>query len=481
MEQDKVLSRKRFLKAGAVAGAGLAAAASPLGAPGVAMARYSSWLARQPLDSTQKITLKVFDGSSVSYDAFFRAASAAFTQLHPNVTIEFQPQGRDYRTKLLVDIAGGAGPDVAAIADDVNRSYAAHGALMDLAPFFKADGLSRGAFWPAALDPQWLGPHLFAMPYDYGLHLMYYNKALFDKQHLSYPTEQWTWDDYVQAGQRLTIDRSGKRANEAGFQPNHVVQYGGDTNTPIIGMNSIVRSFGGEWASPDLSKATLDTPAAIQAFQWMADVGAKYYINPAPNVATSLNFALEQGNVAMHFDGTWSFGYFADYPILKWNLGNVDIVPFMKGPKGRAIIAEASGVSMPKGVKPENARWAWEYIKFIATEQGQRLAFKYGVASLTNLPSLTKELIATLKQPKNKGMVLRYLPQAKLPYWCEAISDQELEGLFFPPFGAAIEMLDVFNGKKTAAQALPTFNKRIQAVLDTDQKLAKRLGATLTL
>ena len=294
----------------------------------------------------------------------------------------------------------------------------------------------------ASPRPQWLGPHLFAMPYDYGLHIMYYNKSLFDRQHLSYPTARWTWDDYVRVGQHLTIDRNGKRASEAGFQPNHVVQYAGDNNLQIEGMNSILRSYGGEWASPDLSRALLDTPVASRVFQWMADVGAKYYINPAPNVATSLNFALEQGNVAMHFDGTWSFSTYAAYPILKWQQGNVDIVPFLKGPKGRAVVAEASGVSMPKGVKPQKAKWAWEFIKFIGTEPGQRLAFKYGVASIPNPMPLTRELIPTVKLPKNRGIILQYLPQAKLPYWCEAISDQELEGLLFPPFGAATELLE---------------------------------------
>jgi ABC-type glycerol-3-phosphate transport system substrate-binding protein len=481
MSDDKVLNRKTFLKAGAAAGAGLAAFSSPLGEQGVALARYSARLASQRLDATQPIHLKFHSRGSPAYATFFQAASDAFVKLHPNVTIDYQRQGRDYRTKLLIEIAGGAAPDVAAIADDVMRSYAAHNALVDLAPFWKADGMSKAPYWPAAIDPQWLGPHLFGLPYDYALHIMLYNKALFDKQHLSYPTEQWTWDDYVQVGRHLTIDRNGKRASDAGFQPDHVVQYAGDTNLQIEGTNSILRSYGGEWASPDLSKALLDTPAAIKAFQWMADLGSKYYINPAPNVATSLNFALEQGNVAMHFDGTYDFSYFASFPILKWDQGNVDILPFLKGPKGRAIVAEASGISIPKGIKPENARWAWELIKYIASEAGQRLAFQYGVASITNYKSVTAAVIPTIEQPKNHNMILRYLPQAKLPYWCEAISDQELEGLFFPPFGAATEMLDLFNGKKTAAEAMPIFNKRVQALLDTDQKLAQKLGATLQL
>jgi ABC-type glycerol-3-phosphate transport system substrate-binding protein len=481
MDHDKLLNRKAFLKTGALAGAGLAAFTSPLGAQGVAMARHAERLARRPLNPADQINLKFQSAGSPAYGKFFKAASAAFMKLNPNVSVDYQQQGRDYRTKLLVEIAGGAAPDVAAIPDDIMHSYAAHNALVDLAPFWKADGMSRAPYWPAAINPQWLGPHLFSLPYDYGLHIMYYNKALFDKQHQSYPTEAWTWDDYVRVGRNLTIDRNGKRASDAGFQADHVVQYAGDTNLQIEGTNSVVRSFGGEWASPNLSKALLDTPAAIKAFQWMADVGAKYNINPAPDVATSLNFALEQGNVAMHFDGTWSFGTYSAYPLLKWDQGNVDILPFLKGPKGRAVVAEASGVGMTKGVKSQNAKWAWELIKFIGSEAGQRLAFQYGVASITNFKSLTKELIPTIKQPKHRDIILRYLPQAKLPYWCEAISDQELEGLLFPPFGAATELLDLFNGKTTAAKAMPVFNKRVQALLDTDQKLAKQLGATLQL
>ncbi len=387
------LNRRAFLKAGAAAGAGLAALASPFGARGVALRRYSRWLASRQTDDTAPVTLRFFSAGSAGYQAYFKAVSDEFTKAHPNVTIDYQPQGRDYRTKLLANIAGGDAPDVAAVADDVLRSYAAHGALVDLAPFFQADGLNRNDFWPAAIDPHWLGPHLFGMPYDYGLHVMFYNKALFDAQNLSYPTADWTWDDYIQVGQRLTLDRSGRRANDPDFEPEHVAQYAGDTNLDILGMNNILRSYGGEWASPDLKTAMLDSPTAIQVFQWMADKGTKYFVNSSPKYATSLTFALEQGNVAMHFDGTWSFATYPQFPITKWDQGNIDIVPFLNGPSGRGVGAEASGITMPMGIKDENAKWAWEFIKYITTEPGQRLAFSHGVASIPNSPALAQELI----------------------------------------------------------------------------------------
>src|SRR5436309_5347232 len=84
------LSRRTFLKAGAAAGAGLAALASPLGARGVALARYSRSLANQPLDTTQPITLRFMTRAGPGYNAFFRAAGVAFTKKYPNVTIKYE-------------------------------------------------------------------------------------------------------------------------------------------------------------------------------------------------------------------------------------------------------------------------------------------------------------------------------------------------------------------------------------------------------
>src|SRR5438067_4852630 len=381
MEARK-LSRRALLKAGAAAGAGLAALASPLGARGVALARYSRWLAHQPLDTAQPITLRFMTRAGVGYHAFFKAAGDAFTKKYPNVTIKYEPHDQDYATKLQVEIAGGAPPDLVFSADDNMFSFAVRGAWVDLLPFFQKDGLKRSDFWPAAIDPQFLGNHLFAMPLDYGMHIMSYNKALFDQQHLRYPTDKSTWDDFVKVGRHLTIDRSGKRASEAGFQPQHVRQYASD----LAGywFLNVLRSNGGEWATPDLSKALLDKPVALKTFQWIADLGNKYFVTGSPKYATSLNFDIQQGNIAMSFNGTWAFSSYPHYPVMKWQQGNIDIIPFPLGTKGRSVGAEASGLNVVNGAKSQNIKWAWEYIKYMATEPGQRLAFRYGVASIPN-------------------------------------------------------------------------------------------------
>ena len=480
--RERQISREALLKAGVAVGAGAIALASPLGARGIALARESRSLARQPLRADQ-ITLRFMTRAGTGYRAYFRAAGEAFSKMHPNVSFNYETQATsaNWTTKLKVEIAGGDAPDIVFSADDDMTSFAARGAWVDLLPFFKASGLRMAEYWPAAINPQFLGAHLFAMPLDYAVHVMYYNKQLFDRQHLRYPTDQWTWSDFVQAGRHLTIDRSGKRASEAGFQPDHVRQYAEDGGLPYY-FTPVLRSNGGEWANQDLTRATLDTPAAIATFQWIADLGNTHFVSPSPRYATSLNFGMDQGNVAMHFDGTWNFGNYAVSPLTGWQSGNIDIVPFPRGSRGRSVGAEASGLCIPAGGKAQNVKWAWEFIKFMTTDPGQRLGFKRGIASIPNSRALATELVPTYRLPHNSRIILELLPQATLPFWCQAISDTELEDVLVnAPYPNAPELEDLYKGRATAAQAMPRVNRRVQALLTADQGLARTFGTKLHL
>src|SRR5712692_9424910 len=83
------LSRKGLLKAGAAAGAGLAALSSPLGARGVALANYSRRLARQPLDTSTPVNLSFMVRAGPGYHAFFFKAGEIFSKQYPNVSIKY--------------------------------------------------------------------------------------------------------------------------------------------------------------------------------------------------------------------------------------------------------------------------------------------------------------------------------------------------------------------------------------------------------
>src|SRR5581483_6973958 len=160
------------------------------------------------------------------------------------------------------------------------------------------------------------------------------------------------WDDFVRVTRKLTLDNKGRNAEDPNFDPHHVVQYGNDGGLNWS-WNVLLRSQGLEWATPTLSKSRLDDRRVIEQFQWIADLGNKYYVNPSPRFPTGINWDLGQGNLATFFGGSWdvSNGW-----TVKW-----DTTGSPKGKAGRAVVAEASGLMIP--AQSNHPDQAWEFIK----------------------------------------------------------------------------------------------------------------------
>ncbi len=452
------LSRRGMIKAGAA----LMATSVTSSLPMVRAARAE----QRAADTT---TIRFMSRGGAGYEKYFRDAAARFQKLHPEIQIKIEPQDQNYKDKLKVEIAGGTAPDMVFSSDDSMFSFASRGALLDLTKYWQASGLKKSDYWPAAINPQSLGPHLFAMPLDYGMWMLQYNKAIFDRAHLRYPDLSWTWDDFVRVTRKLTIDNKGRTAEDHNFDPHHVKQYGNDGGLSSFAWNVLLRSQGLEWATPDLSKCLLDDPRVIAQFQWIADLGNKYYLTPSPQFPTGINWDMGQGNLATMFGGSWDISNGWTVP---W-----DTTGFPKGKAGRAVVAEASGLVIP--AQASHPDQAWEFIKWMSTAPGQQMALDYGVATIPSLKSLAQKAMPRVKAPAHAPLILDLLPKAGLPFWCEAISDAELEDILTNLSGPDMEPL--YAGKETAATVMPRVARKVNALLASDRTLAKKFGATLHL
>lgn len=451
------LSRRGLLKAGAALGT--VAATSRLGLDG---------LARAAVPRASTTTIRFMTRGGAGYEKYFRDAAALFQRHNPQIQINIEPQDQDFLTKLKVEMAGGTAPDLVFGADDSLFSLAARGALYDLSDFWCKSCLKESDYLANAINPQKLGSHLFALPLDYGMWMLQYNKELFDRAHLRYPDLSWTWDDFVRVCQRLTLDNKGRNATDPTFDPHHVVQFGNDGGLNWS-WNCLLRSQGLEWAEPDISKSRLDDPRVIAQFQWIADLGNKYYVNPTPRIPLGINWDMGQGNIATMFGGSWdvSNGW-----KVKW-----DTTGFPKGKAGRAVVAEASGLMIP--AQASHPAEAWEFLKWLGTAPGIRMAFEYGVATIPSIKSLARELMPTAKVPAHQKIIIDLLPKAGLPFWCEAISDSELEGILITsPWP---DMTKLYAGQATAKEIMPKVAAQVNAILAADQQRAKKFGARLHL
>ena len=108
-----------------------------------------------------------------------------------------------YLDKFTTTALGGAAPDVVDLDTTWVSTVAAHGLLQpldDLVAKLPVADISPAA-WKAS---QFKGVQ-YAIPNRSGPGVYYYNKTVFDKAGVPYPTDDWTYSDFLEIAKKLTI------------------------------------------------------------------------------------------------------------------------------------------------------------------------------------------------------------------------------------------------------------------------------------
>jgi multiple sugar transport system substrate-binding protein len=195
-------TRRRYFRTLGTGAAALAGAAAAACAPAQPAGSGTSGAGGPP------VNMRFMTRGSDGYKAWFMQMADQFHQRNPRVTVEVEhvTGSPSYHEKLITQQAAGDPPDTVFTTNDYMFEEAAKGMLLDLTPYFNKSKIKKADYYAAALEPQFLRNKLFAMPVDYGVWLLWYNVEMLKKAGVSTPTDKWTWDDYVKAAQKLTID-----------------------------------------------------------------------------------------------------------------------------------------------------------------------------------------------------------------------------------------------------------------------------------
>ena len=321
---------------------------------------------------------QAFDGAKVTIRfqfwggpddlALFTEIAEAFVKAHPGIRVRLSilPWGQ-YWAKLQTQAAGGIAPDVIRLYSGAAGEWFDRGALLDLGPYAKRDGLDLGAYFPVALEAcRWQG-RLFSLPSDLPIRILIYNKDLFDRAGLSGeypdPVKPMTWKRLVELGRKLTIRRGGR-----------VVQFG-----LALGPQAdviLIHQAGGRLVNRpvDPTRATADTPEVVAGLRFYFDLQYTYRIAPDVSAQQEMGFGggeapLLSGRVALGFAGPWKL---AEYGRSGMRLG---LAPLFRG-KERAQISTPNSNGVYSGsAHPEEA---WAFCRFIASRAGQEIVARHG-------------------------------------------------------------------------------------------------------
>jgi len=301
------------------------------------------------------------------YDrAAYDTIADRFNEEHADIKVIPEQYMGAYYEKIQTNFAGGTSADVLYFQGWSWQAYADKELLVPLDDYIKKDNWT--APWPD-LElynnyAKWHG-HTFMSPADSGAVILFYNKQLFEKRGVPLPTPNWTLDDLKSAIEKLTFEENGVKyygwAQAAGWNGAYCrIQHFWRTNGALE-VDRVVE--------PREARFTL--PEVVDAFQYFVYDTTANGFSPTPAAIAGGGVSIATGRVAMCMEGPWTLVMMSgDQAVVEGGLP-FDVINPPVGTAGFVDTeAETSGHVISKQSK--NPEAAWELIKYISSDVGQK-------------------------------------------------------------------------------------------------------------
>lgn len=293
-------------------------------------------------------------------------AMEKYQEEHPNVEIKVEDLGRlDVYDKLSTGLAaGGTGlPDIVLVEDDrihgyveafpkgfLNLSEKGFDEYANLFPQFKKDLTSvDGTF--------------YAMPFDAGPGGMFYRRSLFEQAGVN-PDEIKTWDDFLEAGQKIK--------DETGAFAMPLDKFKDDPTFRMMLNQQGVFYFDEE------GNIDLTNPKSVQAMEMLKKFSDADLIKDVDGWNGIVSATID-GSVATIPFGAWYYGTIVDQAKDSEGDWGVFLLPAFSEGENRASNLGGSSWMIP--ASSEHAEEAYDFLSYFATTDDVQLMAmeKYGL------------------------------------------------------------------------------------------------------
>ena len=309
-----------------------------------------------------KLVFQIWDAGQ---KAGMEKLTEAYMEEHPDVKIEVQATGWDeYWTKLEASATSNSMPDIFWMHSNQMYKYADNGILADCSDIVDANSFSDISI----ANAEGSDGKVYGVPKDKDLVVLVYNKEIFDQAGVTYPDDTWTWDNLTEASEKI-YEQTGKYGYMA---------YAHDQ----IGYWNFVYQNGGEILNEDGTKAEYTEKATSDAIKFYVNLQNNDWCPTQEQFAnTSSTEQFFSGQGAMFFAGSWDLANFCStYTDMngKWDVAVLPKCPNPESGDGRAVISNS--VSYATAAEGKNKNTAMDFLKFLASEEGQKIQGESGVA-----------------------------------------------------------------------------------------------------
>src|ERR1041384_6463794 len=135
-----------------------------------------------------------------------------FNEMFPDLRLMLDPNNTGLQ-KIIVQSSSGVGPDLCdSYSGQMLQTLVESGIAWDVTEQAKAMGFSmHDKVWPAALGEISYRGRQYSYPCNFTVDILIYNKNVFDRFGVPYPTNDMTWEQFIELAQRVTrVGRSGR-------------------------------------------------------------------------------------------------------------------------------------------------------------------------------------------------------------------------------------------------------------------------------
>ncbi|MCR5778379.1 MAG: sugar ABC transporter substrate-binding protein [Lachnospiraceae bacterium] len=396
-------------------------------------------------DSGEKTTLKwaIWDKESTSY---WKAMADAYMKENQDIDIEMVDLGSsDYMTVLATELSGdGSDFDVVTIKDVPGyATLVQKNAIVPLDDYISKDGVDLSQY-SGTTDQVTVDGKLYELPFRNDFWVLFYNKDIFDKANVAYPTNDMTWDEYDKLARSVTNTTFGEQVYGAHY---HTWRSTVGLMGCLDGKHSIID---GEY---DFMKPYYDMVLA----QENDGVCRKYSDLKTEELHYSAAFS--SGDTAMMNMGSWFIATLisniesGEYD--KSLCGNWGIVkyPHAEGVEAGSTLGTITGLAVTSATDiPDKA---WDFVKWASGKDGAAV-----MASTGNFPAImTDDAVNTIKS-------LDGFPQDEASIEALNVSNLYLEVPYADNVSEINSILDTYHsmimgGETTVDEGIAAMNKEI--------------------
>ncbi|EOR20948.1 carbohydrate ABC transporter substrate-binding protein [Clostridium sartagoforme AAU1] len=331
--------------------------------------------------SGEKVTLKmsVWDKDKTAY---LQPVIDAYKAQNENVDIELVDiSSAEYQDKLSVMLSGGSDDiDIITVKDTPGYSSMVNkGQLEPLTSYIEKDKVNLNLY-SGTTEQMTIDNELYSLPFRSDFWVLYYNKDLFDKAGVEYPTNDMTWKQYEELARKMT---SGSGAEAVYGSHYHTWRSTVQLPAVLDGKNSIIQE------DYSFLKPFYEMVLGMQKDKVVMDYGS-----------------LKTGSI--HYSGVFENEQIAMLPMGSWYIGTV-IASHDKGTAdmnwGIVKYPHADGVepgttvgtitSLGINSKSSKKDAAWDFIKFFSGEEGAKVVANSGTLPAIKTDSIVDTIAGT--------------------------------------------------------------------------------------